>query len=130
MSADAIAVFHPKDPEKLKPFLDLDDESEESEGLYAEELADGSMLVHTFQPFEIFAQDPNEARTWLTQFGEALADIHDDPRGILFFPDTYEPTATTYDAVVGELADKGVWITTGIVDDDDDENAPPIDMEA
>src|SRR5688572_23227719 len=104
MSADAIAVFHPKDPDQLKPFLDLDDESEESDGLYAEALADGTMLVHTFQPFEVFEQNPGEARAWLSQFGAALPDVHDDPRGLLFFPDTYEPNATTYDAVVAEMA--------------------------
>lgn len=116
MSADAIAVFNPKDLEQLKPFLDLDDESDESDGLYAELLEDGSVLVHTFQPFAVFEENPNEARVWLEQFGDVLADVHDDPRGILFFPDTYEPTATTYDAVVGEMADKGVWVFTGIVD--------------
>jgi len=108
--ADAIAVFHPADPSKLVPFLDLDDENEESEGLYAEALEDGTYLVHTFQPFEAFTGSPDEARSWLEQFGDALPFVHDDPRGLLFYPDTREPEATTYDAVVAELAGEGVFV--------------------
>jgi hypothetical protein len=123
MSGDAIAVFHPRDPDRLRPFLDLDDESEESDGLYAEELDDGTMLVHTFQPFEIFTQNPDEARAWLAQFGDALEDVHDDPRGLLFFPDDHEPSASTYDAVVAEMADKGIFVAIGLVDDEDEEDA-------
>ena len=72
MSADAIVVFHPTDPSKLEPFLDLDEESEESEGIYAEKLDDGTYLVHTFQPFDVFLQNPDEALSWLEQFGDAL----------------------------------------------------------
>ncbi len=40
--------------------------------------------------------------------GEAL-DLHDDPRGILFFPDVAEVQSTTYDAVIAELDDSGLW---------------------
>ena len=134
--ADAVALFRPKTPDKLKPFLDLDDESEESEGFYAEELEDGTMLVHTFQPFAVFERNPSEAREWLAQFGEALPEVHDDPRGLLFFPDSCEPEGTTYDAVVEEVADGGVWIATSLVDDDEDledgaslAGLPPIDMQ-
>ena len=108
---DAVALFHPADPEALKPFLDLDDATEESEGIYAEELEDGSFLLHTFQPFAIFEENGSAAREWLAQFGEALNDVHDDPRGILFFPDTLEPEATTYAGVVEEAAGEGVWIS-------------------
>jgi len=107
MSADAVAVFRPKRPERLKPFLDLDDESEESEGLYAEPLADGAMLVHTFQPFELFRDDPRAISEWLAQFGDALPDVHDDPRGLFFFPDSTEPNATTYEGVLDEVAQAG-----------------------
>mgnify|MGYP007051654439 CR=1 FL=1 len=139
MSADAVALFRPKDPAKLRPFLDLDDETEESDGLYAELLDDGAVLVHTFQPFEVFEQSPSEAREWLAQFGDALPDVHDDPRGLLFFPDSIEPEGSSYDAVVTEIGDAGVWIATSLVDEDaSDEDAsawlggglPPIDMQA
>jgi len=113
---DAIVVFHPSDPSKLEPFLDLDDENEESEGLYAEKLEDGTYLVHTFQPFEVFANTPLEVFEWLSQFEEVTAGeagfepLHDDPRGLLFFPDSIEPQATTYDALIAELADQGIFV--------------------
>jgi hypothetical protein len=111
--ADAVALFHPANPEALKPFLDLD-EAEESEGIYAEELEDGSFLLHTFQPFAIFEENGSEAREWLAQFGDALDQVHDDPRGVLFFPDTLEPEATTYAGVVEEAAEEGVWVSLAI----------------
>ena len=137
MSADAVAVFRPKDPAKLRPYLDLD-ETEESDGIYAEALEDGAMLVFTFQPFEVFEQNPDEAQEWLAQFGDALPEVHDDPRGLLFFPDTCEPESTSYDAVVTEVGDRGVWIpvTADETSELGDEGAawaagglPPIDMQ-
>lgn len=110
MGNDAVVLFRPKDPNKLRPFLDLDDESDESEGLYAEELEDGSVLVHTFQPYAVFAAHPNEGRAWLGQFGPVLPFVHDDPRGLLFFPEACDPSASTYDAVVLEVGDRGTWV--------------------
>lgn len=139
MSADAVALFRPKDPAKLTPFLDLDDETEESDGLYAERLDDGAVLVHTFQPFEVFEQNPDEAREWLALFGDALPDVHDDPRGLLFFPDSIEPEGTTYEAVAAEVGDEGVWIATLLAGEEAPEGdaamwpaggLPPIDMQA
>jgi hypothetical protein len=113
MSADAIVVFHPSDPAKLEPFLDLDEDSEESEGIYAEKLDDGTYLVHTFQPFDVFLQNPDEALTWLEQFGDDLGELHDDPRGLIFFPDDLEPDGTTYDAVVAQVADRALFVPLG-----------------
>ena len=107
---DAVALFRPVRPEALAPFLDLDEESETSNGLYAEALDDGSFLVFTFQPFEAFEADPAVAYAWLAQFGEALSEVHHDPRGLLFFPDDVEPEATTYDGVVAEVAEDALWI--------------------
>jgi len=108
--ADAVALFRPRRVEALKPFLDLDDESEESEGIYAEALEDGSFLLHTFQPFALFAESDDVAHTWLEQFGEARGEVHDDPRGILFFPDSIEPEVSTYAGVVEEAGEEGVWV--------------------
>lgn len=131
---DAIALFRPKNKSMILPFLDLDD-SEESDGLYAEELEDGSFLVHTFQPFGVFEANPHEARVWLEQFGRVLPEVHDDPRGLLFFPDDNEPESMTYDAVVTEVGEDGVWIALTEVDDDEDgrlddlQGTPPIDMD-
>lgn len=116
--ADAVALFRPRSLEALKPFLDLDDESEESDGLYAESLDDGSILVHTFQPYAAFAADEAAASEWLAQFGDALPEVHADPRGLLFFPDTCEPEARTYEDVVREVEAEGTWIATSEVADD------------
>ncbi len=109
MPADAIALLRPKDPEKLRPYLDLDDD-DESDGLYAEELEGGAFMVHTFQPFAVFQGDHDEGRVWLEGLGDALAHAHDDPRGVLFFPDDKEPEGSTYDAVVAEVEAHGIWI--------------------
>jgi len=110
MSIDAVALFRPKSPAALRPYLDLDEDSEESNGLYAEALDDGSVLVHTFQPYAAFEASPIEGRAWLAQFGADLPLVHDDARGFLFFPDIAEPRGRTYDAFVAEIASGGIWI--------------------
>ncbi len=110
MSIDAVALFRPKNLAALRPYLDLDEDSEESNGLYAEALDDGSLLVHTFQSYAAFAESPIEGRAWLAQFGADLPQVHEDPRGLLFFPDVAEPSGRTYDAVVAEVGAAGVWI--------------------
>lgn len=109
MPADAIALLRPKDPEKLRPYLDLDDD-EESDGHYAEELSDGAFMVHTFQPFAVFQGDHDEGRLWLEGLGDALPHAHDDSRGVLFFPDDLEPEGTTYEEIVATVEKRGIWI--------------------
>ncbi|MEA2747536.1 MAG: hypothetical protein QOI41_1679 [Myxococcales bacterium] len=121
--ADALALFHPVRRDALLPFLDLDEDSEDSDGIYAEELEDGSFLLFTFQPFALFAETPAYAKIWLAQFGEALNDVHDDERGILFFPDTVEPEAQTYAAVVAEVGDEGVFVDLADADHEAAANA-------
>lgn len=110
MSVDAVALFRPTSPAALQPYLDLDDESEENDGFHAEALDDGSVLVHTFQPYAAFEASPLEGRAWLSEFGEDLPLVHDDARGCLFFPDVCAPRGRTYDAVVAEIESAGVWI--------------------
>lgn len=155
MSIDAVALFRPRQPAALRPYLDLDEDSEESNGLYAEALDDGSVLVHTFQSYAAFEASPIEGRAWLSQFGADLPLVHDDPRGFLFFPDVAEPSGRTYEAVVKEIASAGIWIPAaplsaeetrareaGMVaqieaiqrgegdDPDEDEGAMPFNMDA
>jgi hypothetical protein len=112
--SDAVVVLHPIHREALLPFLDLDEDSEDSNGIYAEELEDGSFLLYTFQPYAVFAENLGEAHAWLAQLGAGagadLALLHDDPRGVMFFPDTLEPDAQTYDAVVAEVAAEGMFV--------------------
>lgn len=122
---DAIALFRPRNKAMILPFLDLDD-GENADGIYAEELPDGAFLVHTFQPFELFDDDPQEARNWLAQFGIALPEVHDDARGFLFFPDGAEPDdPQSYDDVVNAIGDQGVWVGLGEVVEDDDDDLEP-----
>jgi len=109
--ADAVALLRPVRREALVPFLDLDDESDASDGIYAEPLDDGAFLLHTFQPFAIFAEGGEAAHQWFAQFGASLPEIHADPRGVLFFPDTIEPEATTYEGVVAEAGGEGLWLS-------------------
>lgn len=108
--ADAVAIFHPVHREALLPFLDLEEDSEDSDGIYAEELEDGSFLLFTFQPYAQFVATPAYGKLWLAQLGEAMSEVHDDPRGVLFFPDTVEPEAQAYAAVVAEVGEKGVFV--------------------
>jgi hypothetical protein len=115
MSIDAVALFRPRKLAALQPYLDLDEDSEESNGLYAEALDDGSVLVHTFQSYAAFEASPLEGRAWLSQFGEDLPLVHDDARGFLFFPDVCEPRGRTYEAVVAEIASAGVWIAAALL---------------
>lgn len=127
--SDAIVLFRPKHRAMLLPFLDLDD-GENEEGIYAEELPDGAFLLHTFQPFELL-QDPDGAHEWLAQFGVALPEVHDDPRGFLFFADDDEPEEpATYEDVVKAVGDAGVWIPPPAASEDEDEDLEPADQAA
>src|SRR5689334_16015608 len=58
-------------------------------------------LLHTFVGFEGTALDEH-ALNVRRILGDAL-DAHDDPRGLLIFPDVAEPRGRSYDAIVAEL---------------------------
>ncbi|HKP64121.1 MAG TPA: hypothetical protein VJV78_45610 [Polyangiales bacterium] len=58
---------------------------------------------------ESFATDPEElAGIVREQLGE-LASEHDDERGIFFLPDVAAPSARSYEAVIAEVGEGGVW---------------------
>lgn len=68
-------------------------------------LSDG-VLVHTTSAF---SSDPEELTMALaTALGEAVF-AHDDPRGIFFVPSVAAPKATSYDALIAEVGEGGVW---------------------
>ena len=98
MGIDAVAVLRirklkaPRDALGSQPMVD--------------HLKDCS-LVHTFVRFDSLAADEH-ALVVRRIFGAQL-DQHDDPRGILFFPDVCEPKRKTYDAIVREVEAAGVW---------------------
>jgi len=73
-------------------------------------------LFATFTRFGSLAAD--ELSLALRHSLGALLDRHDDPRGILFFPDTCEPRGKRYEAIVKEVERAGVWapnVTAGHV---------------
>lgn len=51
----------------------------------------------------------------MTQFGDALSELHTDPRDVFFYPDIAEPTARTYEAVIRELRQTGIWVPARIM---------------
>ena len=71
-------------------------------------------LFYTFNRFHGTA--PDEHGLALRRVLGSLLDAHDDPRGILFFPDTCEPRAKSYDAVVREVEGAGVWAPNVSID--------------
>ena len=75
-------------------------------GVHVEHYGDAS-VVSTFVPFDAAA--PDEFSLALRkQLGAAL-DAHDDPRGILIFPDVVEFHGKAYEAIVREVAASGFW---------------------
>lgn len=73
--------------------------------LFAIALED-AFLVPTTAPF---ASEPDELGLALRdRLGDAL-DRHDDPRGVFMLPDVASPRGKTYDAVIEEIGEAGVW---------------------
>jgi hypothetical protein len=70
-------------------------------------------LFHMLDGFD--AADPDEHALGLRKRLGAALDAHEDARGILFFPDICEPKGTSYEAIVREVGNAGVW--TPKVDD-------------
>jgi hypothetical protein len=74
--------------------------------LLVEHRGDASLL-HTFNRFR--AAQPDEHSLVLRRVLGASLDAHDDPRGILFFPDVCEPQGNSYEAIAAEASNAGVW---------------------
>jgi hypothetical protein len=108
MGIDAVVLLHVK---SKKPFR----EGFERLGLPAsclDPLDDDAVLLSTLEPFGADrAATTFELRTLLARtFGTTLEEIHDDPRGVLAFPDVCEPSARTYEGVAAEVGGAGVWL--------------------
>jgi hypothetical protein len=70
---------------------------------------DDAVLVYTNVDF---ANEPETLSqiVW-KQVGDVLRAEHRDPRGIFFVPDVAPPKARTYDGVIEEIGEGGVWGT-------------------
>jgi hypothetical protein len=70
-----------------------------------------------------FLDEPDEvARNIRRALGDAL-DAHADKHGVFAFPDKARPAARTYDAVIAEVGELGMWITPASAAD---AAAPPV----
>jgi hypothetical protein len=66
-----------------------------------------AVLLHTR---ENFASEPDALSARVRDLlGSSLIAAHTDPRGIFFIPDVASPKARTYDGVLDEVGEGGVW---------------------
>ena len=83
-------------------------------------LDDGSALFSSFARFATSGPGAYELRVLLTcVFGDDLAKIHDDPRGVLLFPDVCEPKGRTYEDLVRQTEGAGVWLPIAPLSEDE-----------
>lgn len=107
MGVDAVAVLRVRSRRLLRERL----EQAMLPPSCIEPLEDGSALFTSMARFGKDGPNEYELRVLLTcLFGEDLAKIHDDPRGVLVFPDACEPRGRTYESLVAEVAEAGVWL--------------------
>jgi len=111
MGADTTDVLlRVRDEAALREELAAPDDPERH--LLVRYLTDGNVSVFTGHRFDDTDADFT-IRCWLwTQFGVALADIHDDPRGVFVYPGDSRPEASTYEGIVEELAAVGRFVDT------------------
>jgi len=97
-----------RDEAALREELAADDDPDRQ--LLVRWLADGNVSIFTGHRVD----DPDAdytIRCWLwAHFGVALADVHDDPRGVFVYPGDSRPEATTYEGIVEELGAQGRFI--------------------
>ncbi|MEY4508139.1 MAG: hypothetical protein RLZZ450_261 [Pseudomonadota bacterium] len=68
---------------------------------------DDAVIVHTGQSFAVEPEQLAEALEALV--GESSLAQHDDLRGVFFLPDVAAPKGRSYDAVIDEVGEGGVW---------------------
>ena len=104
MTPNAVALLRPRSLDTLSAHLDPD------EARMVDFLYDGAVLYRTGMAYPPMTFDELIARAWLTGFGDDLEDLHDDPRGVLFFPDTLRLKGSTYREIVREVSYAGIWV--------------------
>src|SRR4051794_26840333 len=104
MGIDAIALLRPRNSQKLWDHVD------DNDAWLVHTLRDGAVLFRTEMSYVPIQRDPSFGRSWLTGFGDDLAELHDDSRGVLFFSDGARRRAQTYEDVVAEVAGSSIWV--------------------
>jgi hypothetical protein len=71
-----------------------------------------AVLVHTFFPHRDLAVDVMGLRLTVAKlFGGELEALHDDPRGLLCYPDVVDSAGgETYADLVGRVGKRAVWL--------------------
>jgi hypothetical protein len=105
MTPNAVALLRPRSLNVLSAHLTDPDEARMVDFLY-----DGAVLYRTGMPYPPMTFDELIARAWLTGFGDDLPELHDDRRGVLFFPDTLRLRGSTYREIVREVSYAGIWV--------------------
>lgn len=104
MTPNAVALLRPRSLPKLAEHIDPD------EARMVDFLYDGSVLYRTGIAYPPMTFDELIARAWLTGFGDDLAELHDDPRGVLFFPESLRLRGCSYREIVREVGYAGIWV--------------------
>jgi hypothetical protein len=104
MTPNAVALLRPRSLQTLSAHLDHE------EARMVDFLYDGSVLYRTGIPYPPMTFDELIARAWLTGFGDDLEALHDDARGVLFFPETLRFRGTSYRDIVREVGYAGIWV--------------------
>jgi hypothetical protein len=110
MGIDAVALLRPRSRTMLRKRLKA---ARRAAPPTLRPLDDGAVLWFTHVRFGTTNRHQLALRAMLTDLlGDDPASVHDDPGGVLFFPDVCEPQARSYAGVVAEVEDAGVWIPT------------------
>lgn len=112
MSIDAIALLHVSAAEARKIAPDA---------ARIEHLGPDACAVSLFDKHLGLEVRPTQAAALLQSvLGDALA-LHDDPRGVLLYPDVAEPRSAKYEALVASLEDASFWVESELLTMSSDE---------
>lgn len=104
MTPNAVALLRPRSLQKLATHLDPE------EAKMVDFLYDGAVLYRTGIAYPPMTFDELIARAWLTGFGDDLDQLHDDARGVLFFPEALRVRGSCYRDIVREVGYAGIWV--------------------
>lgn len=74
------------------------------------ELADGSVAVTLPRPFDAYAAEEQSGEQVLNLDLGPAAQAHQDPRGVFVYPAVSPVRGNSYDAIIDEVGEAGVWV--------------------
>ena len=106
MSIDAVALLHVPAARARKVVPD---------GARVTALGPDACGVSLFQKHLGLEVRPAQTAAILQSVVGAALALHDDPRGILLYPEVADPSPATYDTLVDALEDAGFWIESDLL---------------